>query len=727
MSGEIRTSFAITLEGAANTALPCKPEEVTFQAQLLSPAGNILQSTPVKEGNFSFNLPPEEFKGKRIVLTPFNPKHSSDETTAGNALKVNSVRINPTGESNAYQPVLPETLMEYNQLSPVPVSVWRYWCYCQCRVRGRVFNKCGNTYSPVYYAKVHICEVERIWRWLIRLPDPVILQIRDSILNPAVMRENPQIPPVGPGPVERSGDPMISPEKIQVIRDTLQSRMNVISGKAILNNEATLSTLSSGILSQQSSAPLYSDSAGLVRKYLMENFRLFYPWWCYWVPIFWWWWYVCIDEIVVYTNEEGWFDTSIFHNCFDDTPDLYFWVEYNINGLWATVYNPSIYCNTYWDYQCGSEADIYMNAEGIPCQVNPAIPGKVVVVSTLGNNANVNRIQQSIGANQGLAPDILYPYNTHGPFGGSIEPHVIFGEALISSGVIYYRWSFKLNSAPDSTWAALTTSVYRHYFHINPDNSISFPAYPLGPVVNLKNNNLFQIQPSENPVTHDPWAILDARADTASAYFQSNQLNNGNVGLSAGLYDLKLELFDALGNLINLTDNGIGLLVPDPGLPAPFGNATVNTVTAPSDNRILDSNGKLVGFKLLIRVDNNPTYAKINETQVDGNSAGPCGFLVYNDLGTSQTIISYTASHPNGFAWYGFEIVKGSSGAVDTEGGMVPTVNPKVETIPVKTLLGNCVQAAFAENLNVYATATDGWGRLGYDNGDSMAFALTNQ
>ena len=48
------------------------------------------------------------------------------------------------------------------------------------------------------------------------------------------------------------------------------------------------------------------------------------------------------------------------------------------------------------------------------------------------------------------------------------------------------------------------------------------------------------------------------------------------------------------------------------------------------------------------------------------------------------------------------------------------------KNIPVKTLLGGCDKAAFAENLGVYALAYDGWSRLDYLDayGVPAAFAL---
>lgn len=52
----------------------------------------------------------------------------------------------------------------------------------------------------------------------------------------------------------------------------------------------------------------------------------------------------------------------------------------------------------------------------------------------------------------------------------------------------------------------------------------------------------------------------------------------------------------------------------------------------------------------------------------------------------------------------------------------------KQQAAVTSQLLGSCPQAAFSENLNVYALATDGTYRLqsGYDASDVNAFALSN-
>ena len=50
-------------------------------------------------------------------------------------------------------------------------------------MRGRVFNRCGNEYLPVYKARVHICEVDPVIWYIQKLPDYEMMKLRDDILG----------------------------------------------------------------------------------------------------------------------------------------------------------------------------------------------------------------------------------------------------------------------------------------------------------------------------------------------------------------------------------------------------------------------------------------------------------------------------------------------------------------------------------------------------------------
>jgi hypothetical protein len=737
-TNEKAINFEIAFEHS-DIKIHCLPTDIFFEAHLLSRNGSILQSASVQKGKFAFNISPEELKAGRLVLAPVNPQLNKEkEASISNTIKMLDKRL-------LYEPVLPEKLAQTIILPNIPVAIWQYWCYCTCRVRGRVFNYCHGTYHPVYHAKVHVCEVDPIWLWLRRLPDEAILRIKDSILHPEIIQKPPHIP-IGPGPVEFAMKKEMAHENMEVMLEGLKTKM-------AKHSEVSLATASAPvILPQHNAAILHTDSVHLIKEYLVANYQLLYPWWCYWVPIYWWHWYSCDAITTILTNEQGWFDRTIFYNCFGDKPDLYFWVEYNINGVWTTVYNPSIYCNTYWDYVCGTEVDIYLNDKRIHCPGDPTVPGKVVIVSTLGNNANVNRVQQTAGVNQGLAPDLGYGYTNVGPFGGSVEPHVYFGEQLIPSGIKFYRWSYinvdDYNSInPDTGWSVMNASVDRHYIHTNPDLSLSSPVYNLGPKTGFVNNDLFEIQTARQPITNEPWnhQASDARNDTATAFFDTGSLKP----ILAGMYYIKMEFFNAAGTRVNLTDLGIDLQVPSAAQAAPFGNSTINFVAAPVVNRLLDSGGKLLGFKMVISVDNSPVTAIIDETKVGVNFAGPCGMITYFDKTSDMAHIGFVASHPNDHAYFGFDITKGSSGSVHSVNGTVGN-NPPVSVFDngvlltplngyvytggptdrfdtdkhISVLLGTCDEGAFAETLNVLGTATDGWGRIGYDMSAVKAFAL---
>jgi hypothetical protein len=326
------------------------------------------------------------------------------------------------------------------------------------------------------------------------------------------------------------------------------------------------------------------------------------------------------------------------------------------------------------------------------------------------------------------------------PFGGSLEPRVDFGDVLANAGYLY-KWSYSIHGAND--WKPLIDSVVRHYRH-ETLFTLSYPAYPLGPV----SSQYFHIRPLLTPDGNTDWVVVDSRADTASAYFNTNAL-----GILAGIYDLKFELFHPDLSPVDFTAEGIDLFVPDPTEDAPFGNQTVNMINAPSHN-LLMSGTHVTGFIMTVRVDNNITTATIQETVdlTNGHSAGACGMIQINGpasdgLNYDQIDVSFIAKHPNNFAVFDFTIYKGSSGAEHQAEGNVsdsPAVSiwdkiggtpesysynaglSEFTTVkPAYKLLDGCLQAAFSEVLNVHATATDGYQNLtGYDRSDVKAFAL---
>ena len=145
------------------------------------------------------------------------------------------------------------------------------------------------------------------------------------------------------------------------------------------------------------------------------------------------------------------------------------------------------------------------------------------------------------------------------------------------------------------------------------------------------------------------------------------------------------------------------------------------------------------GYVFNIHVDNNPCTAATDPPAITGGgTADSCGFLTYTS--TSQPItIAFQAKHPNEFATFSLEMVRGVTAVsvADVPGGTEVSaltagayagdgVGDFTNTFTVGALLDTCVNGGFAESLYVAAKATTGWGDsiTAYDASALEAFAL---
>ena len=129
-----------------------------------------------------------------------------------------------------------------------------------------------------------------------------------------------------------------------------------------------------------------------------------------------------------------------------------------------------------------------------------------------------------------------------------------------------------------------------------------------------------------------------------------------------------------------------------------------------------------------LRVDNNVCSAQIYPPTIGGSPASDdCGVLEF--AGPSDSVsISYAASHPNGFATYGFALYRGINPKTppSASGVVAPAPGGQTSSHAVSYLMDACPVAGFAETLNVYAMATDGWSRQSqYDRHAVRAFVLS--
>jgi hypothetical protein len=702
------TSFEVNVPG--ETPVP-------LFAYLYDRAGTLVARAPVEKGAVSVPGPADEIRAGRFFIAP-----DAGETPS----------IRRLARNGGYEPFI--GIRELPGVIEIPPPIIDIWPFCLCVVKGRVVRGDGR---PVCDARVHVCEVDRI-PWLIaELPELEVLRLRDDLLDVLL---NPQPLPPRPWPPEPIPGP--DPAPFRAIRresafDSVQPRLNPQPEVP----SAAVSVVQPILLQR-----LQSPAVPIVRAALIENFRLILPWLCLWP----WWWarFECDEVRVVDTSHDGRFQTIFFHDC-SDQPDLYFWVEFDFGSGFETVHRPLIACNTHWDFACGSEVTITVTDPRVPACVPPPAVGCDVNVLSIGRTVSIREIENDAAgpATEGLT-------QTGEPFGGKLEPRVDFGPALIGKGIEYYRWSYRRLSGPDGAtstvdagsvpigaWTPVTRDVVRHYRETSGATT-SYPTYLLGPLPTTEapTPNLFRIPPELTPAGDHQWRVLDEHEDLASAHFETTKLagtpvNAGDLDLAAGRYELRLELFDSSGNLVNWTDEGITLGITDQN--APFGTGTVTTSPATNYNRVLDGTGKTVGFRMVVRVDNNDSVAVIDPVGGDITPDPACGFHEYASTSDDVTL-SFEASHPNGFATYDFDVVRGATthvpaaettgvtGAGGNDGFSHMGGSVYSRDVSVGTLIGGCPSAAFAETLRVYAMAQNGYSRLsGYDAFASAGFALT--
>ena len=728
-----------------------KPEtELTVVAYVFDQRGALIASAPVKKNQVQIEIKDDGPRPSRLFFASPSPSVP--------ASRDKSITLDDMERLRAYEPMwsFDPKRSDY-ELLPIPEIHWKWWLWCSCRVRGTVVRPVvigGEHHEmPVCHARVHVCEVDRLYLLIPRLPDDIIRRIRDELLElielPIPRPPEPDPPPFRFNAAIRDLSAR-NVAKMQTAAMAPQARLLQAGARVMLNPQPLPPKAALTDAPFALKTGLASASVNIIRQTLLDNLVLIRPYLCYW-PWLWPYFYRCDEVAVIDTDSQGRFDTTIWYLCAGDHPDLYFWVEYSIGGMWTTVYHPPMRCNTYWDYACGSEVTIRVTDPRVPWCGDPnPLPGKQVAVMLIGNGVSMPEIQRaSAGVNEGLTL-------AGEPFGGSLEPHVWFGDALIASGITHYRWSYRRLTLADGVtasvggWHAMDKDVVRHYAEVLADSTLSFKPFLLGPDPAFAGQNLFKIRPVSPPLNpgavSSSWAPeVDARENTASAFFLSHLLDGGNPETGAGKYELKLELFKSDGSAVNLSTEGVLLKVPTSA--GPFGPGTVNTelvAHSPAlpgdmeDRVIRDGAGKIVAFRLVLRVDNNHCEAEIYPVSVDGHAADDCGFTQYHDKTSSDAYVSFKARHPNNFATFSFTIARGSMGVVETASGSVSS-NPSTvggyarsaasvysNNVPVADLLGTCSKAAFAENLHVDALATDGWYTLDYLDADAVpvAFAL---
>ncbi len=742
--------------------------EISLQAFLFNRKGGLIEKKDVVKNVVEFVLKDLTTNDVRVFIAPKGDERLDRVQT-----------ISGLENFKPYEVVFDRDPHGNIKILPIPDYLSRLWNLRLCRIRGRVTKNfaIGNIWQErgICHARVHICEVDRIWWWIARIPNDIIRRIPEIILKP----EWP-IPIPDPGPIDEvSLNPQPLPPGPELLRPGVRSLANltgisestqrfnvtdqdlegiskISARRANIGGNLTRENFVSGInIPQQIKSQFLSEDIPALRKAIIENFQILHPIFCR-IPWLWPYFYRCDEIKVVYTDVNGFFDTTYVYWWDGDKPDLYFWVEYLIDGIWTTVYKPPVPCNVYWDYTCGSEVVIHITDPRVRWECNNVIDGDIIWVKTIGESASIVHMPQTDmfslvqGKNFnriGLSDvSVWASANAVGdfrrPFGGNLGFKVQFGSGLPSNGMYYYRWSYRKRRNADLSSLPLTAPTSLHggqalykgytyeYFDMLLHKHFGFNSFKLGPFSKNGNDDLYIIPPAfpvSAPVNAPELSPL-WNQDTWTVWFDSTKYSDG-------LYEFFLELFDFAGNKLNA--------IPSHFFQVPDYNTFAPSVDAPASYLVSSGPGLSNAFKMFARLDNQRAEADIYSVKVNGSVVATdcCGFVPYPPGANVE--LSFRAYHPENFATFSFEVQKGTceddtqttltnaGGMVIGDAGNYSRNNSSIysHTFTPAQLLGICStggKAAFAEHLYVKALATDGSNQLfTLDASKLAAFALT--
>lgn len=651
-------------------------EDNPHVAYVFSAGGTLIDRQPVEDGQAVLSVSNlSSARSVRVVVGP----HVDEDGALGELLRRGAVERFERLERGA---------AGHRTDFVIPSAAWWCWFLSRCAVRGTLVRRVQSSGLPVDLpvcnATVEIYEVDPLAVLIPKLPDDLLERLRDLLRIPVLPippepDPDPIVLPVGPGP-----DP--GPE----LRKGLLPRAGAAGA-----SEPVM------VPDELHAAAILSSDLGF-RDALVAHPLITRPLLCWLFPRF------VTRQLVAtaITDDCGRFAATFSKGCHNaDTPDLYFVARQRVFPYLApvTIYEPTpIACNTWWDYQCGSDVTLVTTHKLArtcsPCP--PVIAGeRWVIVMAIGNLllSDIHGTSVALAAATNAATIGLTAGGA--PFGGLLRPRIEFDPALRDElGVRYYRVSVRRHGDPNPP-IPLDGTITRHYAHV-VNGDVVVDAYPLGPTTSNGQPALFEIPPSIPP--QGVWSLPDVVEDTASAKWQTPEPTA--IDDMAGVYEIHIDLFDASGTPANLAATGIHFVVPT------FTNATGTVFTEEAEAPTLEL-VQANTFVMLVHVDNNRCTAETSPPVLDGVPANPCGVLEYTP-GTeaaSNVRLDYVASHPHDFATRSFVVSRGGT-PILTQGGDVAGGTFHLDST-VAALLGACPLGGFAETLYVAATATNGWSR----------------
>jgi hypothetical protein len=705
-------------------------------AYAFSRGGALLDMQPLDaKGNTKLSIPAgKESLDVRVIL---GPEVEKDRVNAAEVLRRGGIDRHVVVRDADIGPVTFD----------VRPDIFSAWIGRLCVVKGTLLKPVVSGGIPMRWpvcdAEVDIYEVDP-WPILIpRLPDYEFDRLRDIIDGPWPPIRWP-VPPPPPPEFDIQGllpDPIgprgLNPQPLppRHLNPGLIRGVNPIPEPPRPQLQATAArSLNASVAMPPALLTSARASRAVLERAVLDNVDLLRPIFCWLYPML-----VRKTKIATVTTDDcGHFSTVIWRSIFNlDQPDLYFVARQRIWNFWVTIYEPlPVACNTYWNYVCGTEVTLVTRHPlARVCPPCPPIvaPNNWVLFMAIGNSS-VWRIH---GANDtttvgsgGHQPSQHGLLDNTAPWGGTLRPRLEFDNSLRDSlNVKYYRVSFKRPPESDSQWRPSTEAVNRHYSH-EVDGDLVLENYALGPVSVGTSSHLYEIPPSVPP-GGGKWVLPNAVLDSQSAVFDTVATAPGTafdasgnpVGAeNGGLWQIKVELFDAAGALVDPEGLGIKWRVPESidltGTIPTADAATLGLVDAVANCMIVT-----------VRVDNNLCAARIDAPELDGSAAADqCGVLNYSAR-ASVVEVPFFALQRNAFADYSFYVQRGAiwppelavSGVAATSAGTMPAA----PTETVDHLLDSCKTAGFVEHLYVAHRATDGWSRQSqYDAHATRAFVL---
>jgi hypothetical protein len=663
------------------------------------------------------------------------------------------VKVGPDIEKiwmlDRYQPIVSSAkVVDKMQMEfDLAEKLWGCWFKVAYHVIGSVKKQTGSSSGPVCAGEVSIYDVD-ITSCLLILPDSIIEQIRNGIIDivvnppPAALSPVEFTKPVSwweweedeycgtkpvPGPLPRADiikkledlppEWTFAKERFEELPIARERMDAVLQGMTLVEKQAFLNTeVVEGVRISQI---LYSNTTQF-RGLVTEQFEKLRFWLCWWPWIYWIWWPYCGYTLEKLGTAELQFDGSFSKTvylsvCRHDTPDLWFVVRQNINGIDRVIYaRHPVPCNTLWNHPSGKLVQLIVtDPAAIACaQQRPGISDRYVmpigVYEDEWHEIDQAHIKSFCDSSKDL-PSACGLYKKTDPYGTRLDFRMQFHEDLrnpapSNTGVQYYRWSYRRHG--DYEWTYLDETVVHRYitkvaqgWAIEPDT--------LGPHTVNDTHSLFHV-----PDPDRGW--LQNRDDLAFAIWHTDRVPNGK-------YDLRLEMFDKNGNKVEPTTAGFTYVLP---------TASIGIL----DDKLFVEDGGLI---LHLHIDNRCTVSEIRSVALNGVKAEECQFLEYEDKNKDMVNVEYVAYHPatphNFMERYDLTISRGISGIPKGSAALILDTTKPVRTsqtldFAVKDLLDSYGRCSFSVYLHTYPLTRNGQSRIrDYESSDTSNFALVEK